>query len=152
MNTLSRKLRSARLECAQMQMQTDRLVTRVLGQVDCSRCKHNSEACEHTLPSECPRFEPKSKTSVVLIALALLLGGCGIAAPDVDSTDASDASVLVDAGDTCDRGSWTVQADDTLAPDMWAGGEVVCVKTQDLPSESSALWTCHAACAEVVAQ
>jgi hypothetical protein len=150
---LSRKVRGARLECERLELQLEANLRRIIGQVDCSRCKHNSEACEYTLPSECPRFEPRAKPGVALIALALLLGGCGIASPEMDSTDAGDAAVLVDAAaDTCDRGSWTVRADNTLAPDMWAGGEVVCVKTQELPNEDAALWTCHAACADVVSQ
>jgi hypothetical protein len=133
---LSRKVRGARLECERLELQLEANLRRIIGQVDCRRCKHASESCEHTLPSECPRFEPKSKPSVVLIALALLLGGCGIAAPEIDSTDAGD-------------GAQTVVPVELLAYDCFASPPS---EMGDSPDESATfqiwldgaqLYTCH---------
>ena len=155
-NETSRKIRGKLLNLQiannREEQQIEANLKRVAGQVDCLRCAHKDEPCEHTSPNECPRFErfafhhPHSWLATLVV---LLVAGCGVVAPEVDSLDAGDASVIVDS-DTCDRGSWTVQADNTLAPDMWAGSEVVCVKIQELTAENAALWTCHAACADVV--
>ena len=76
------------------------------------------------------------------IALAALLTGsaCAGVAPEHITP--------VDAG-TCDTGTWTVRADYAYPPDMWAGADVRCVLTQDLPVEQAALWTCVDACSPV---
>ena len=92
---------------------------------------------------ECERLESQIEATIkraIALSALLVVSACTGAAPEQVTP--------VDAG-TCDTGTWTTRADYSQPPTLWAGTDVRCVLTQDLPAEHAALWTCVDACAPV---